>query len=82
MDLEIIRDLFDHGIQAAEILGVDQEFRAQVAATRARLAPLQIGSAGQLQEWLEDWDVTTWSGSRCPKSGMKAHSSATACWER
>ena len=26
-------------------------------ATRARLAPHQIGSAGQLQEWLEDWDM-------------------------
>ncbi len=28
----------------------------QLAATRARLAPLQIGSQGQLQEWLQDWD--------------------------
>ena len=27
------------------------------SATRARLAPLQIGSAGQLQEWLDDWDM-------------------------
>jgi len=26
-------------------------------ATRERLAPLQIGSAGQLQEWLDDWDM-------------------------
>jgi alpha-L-fucosidase 2 len=26
-------------------------------ATRARLAPLQVGSTGQLQEWLEDWDM-------------------------
>ena len=26
-------------------------------AARARLAPLQIGSAGQLQEWLDDWDM-------------------------
>ena len=26
-------------------------------ATRARLAPMQIGRAGQLQEWLEDWDM-------------------------
>jgi alpha-L-fucosidase 2 len=24
---------------------------------RARLAPMQIGKAGQLQEWLEDWDL-------------------------
>ncbi|MEI7731180.1 MAG: glycoside hydrolase family 95 protein [Verrucomicrobiota bacterium] len=57
MDMQIIRDLFSNCIQASEILGLDPEFRAKVAASRARLAPLQIGSAGQLQEWLEDWDM-------------------------
>ena len=36
---------------------MDADFAAQLAATRARLAPLQIGKAGQLQEWLEDWDM-------------------------
>jgi alpha-L-fucosidase 2 len=56
MDLEILRDLFANTIKAAEILGVDADFRKQVAATRDRLAPLQIGSQGQLQEWLQDWD--------------------------
>ncbi|MGA2279522.1 MAG: glycoside hydrolase family 95 protein [Verrucomicrobiota bacterium] len=57
MDLEILRDLFANCIQASEILGGDEKFRKQLAATRARLAPLQIGPAGQLQEWLEDWDT-------------------------
>jgi alpha-L-fucosidase 2 len=57
MDLEILRDLFDHCIAAAQTLGVDADFAAQLAATRARLAPLQIGSQGQLQEWLKDWDA-------------------------
>ncbi|MGD0207217.1 MAG: glycoside hydrolase family 95 protein [Verrucomicrobiota bacterium] len=57
MDLEILRDLFTNCIQASEILGGNEKFRKQLAATRARLAPLQIGSAGQLQEWLEDWDT-------------------------
>jgi alpha-L-fucosidase 2 len=57
MDMEILRDLFANCIQASEILGVDPEFRAQVATARARLAPLQIGQAGQLQEWLQDWDL-------------------------
>jgi alpha-L-fucosidase 2 len=57
MDNQIIRDLFGNCIQAAEILGVDQAFRKQLAAARARLAPNQIGKAGQLQEWLEDWDM-------------------------
>jgi alpha-L-fucosidase 2 len=57
MDSEILRDLFANTKQAAEILGRDPELRKQLEATRARLAPSQIGKAGQLQEWLEDWDM-------------------------
>jgi alpha-L-fucosidase 2 len=58
MDLEILRDLFANTIKAAEILGVDADFQKKLAATRDRLAPLQIGSQGQLQEWLQDWDYS------------------------
>jgi alpha-L-fucosidase 2 len=57
MDMQILRDLFTNCIRAAEILGIDEDFRQQAATTRARLAPNQIGSASQLQEWLEDWDM-------------------------
>jgi len=57
MDMEILRDLFANCINASEILGKDKSFRDQVRAARDRLAPLQIGSAGQLQEWLKDWDL-------------------------
>ena len=57
MDMQILRDLFANTGKAAETLGVDAEFRKQLATTRARLAPNQIGGAGQLQEWLEDWDM-------------------------
>ncbi|MFL6208545.1 MAG: glycosyl hydrolase family 95 catalytic domain-containing protein [Pyrinomonadaceae bacterium] len=57
MDIQIIRDLFTHCIAAAEVLGVDVGLRARWTATRARLAPMQIGGAGQLQEWLADWDM-------------------------
>ena len=56
MDEQILRDLFDACAQASRDFGVDAEFRAQVLAARARLAPMQIGRLGQLQEWLEDWD--------------------------
>ena len=56
MDAQILRDLFAACIQAAEILRIDPELRSQLAATRARLPPNQIGAQGQLQEWLEDWD--------------------------
>ena len=57
MDLQILRDLFTQCIQAAQILGTDEEFRARVSGARARLAPMQVGHAGQLQEWLDDWDL-------------------------
>jgi len=56
MDMLILHDLFAHCIQTAEILGVDEGFRQQLQSVRQRLAPMQIGRYGQLQEWLEDWD--------------------------
>jgi alpha-L-fucosidase 2 len=57
MDSQILRDLFANCISAAEILRVDADFRAACAAARAKLPPDQVGKAGQLQEWLEDWDM-------------------------
>jgi alpha-L-fucosidase 2 len=55
MDLAIIRDLFPHCIEAAEILGVDEDFRGQLAAALKRLPPYQVNRKGHLQEWIEDW---------------------------
>ncbi|MGD0078528.1 MAG: glycoside hydrolase family 95 protein [Sedimentisphaerales bacterium] len=57
MDSQILRDLFTNCINASQILGVDNDFRQQLIVIRGRLAPNQIGSAGQLQEWLYDWDM-------------------------
>ena len=57
MDMQILRDLFANTIQAAEILGADSELRKQLATARGRLAPNQVGKAGQLQEWMDDWDM-------------------------
>lgn len=57
MDSQIISDLFRQCARAAEILGVDANLSARLAEMRQRLAPLQIGEAGQLQEWLDDWDL-------------------------
>jgi alpha-L-fucosidase 2 len=57
MDSQILRDLFDQCVRASSLLGVDAAFRDQCAAKRAKLPPDRIGKAGQLQEWLEDWDM-------------------------
>ena len=56
MDRQILRDLFDRTADAATVLGKDAGFAATLRQTRAALAPDRIGKAGQLQEWLEDWD--------------------------
>jgi len=55
-DQQIVWNLFTRCIEASKALGVDEDFRAKLEATRARLAPPQIGKHGQLQEWLEDFD--------------------------
>ncbi|MEX0331816.1 MAG: glycoside hydrolase N-terminal domain-containing protein [Puniceicoccaceae bacterium] len=57
MDNQLIRALFGYVIEASEILGVDESFRATLEAKRALLPPNMIGKHGQLQEWLEDVDV-------------------------
>jgi alpha-L-fucosidase 2 len=56
MDRQILRDLFDHTVEAGKKLNRDPDFLSRVAAARRRLAPDRIGKSGQLQEWLEDWD--------------------------
>jgi alpha-L-fucosidase 2 len=55
IDMEILNDLFGYVAKASEILGVDEPLREKVLEARKKLGPLQIGSNGQLQEWLEDW---------------------------
>ena len=56
MDHQIIRTLFEHTAQAAEVLGVDADFAALLREKRSRIAPDRIGKHGQLQEWLVDVD--------------------------
>jgi alpha-L-fucosidase 2 len=56
MDNQILFDLFSKTIEAASILGVDADVMGEFQDILARLPPMQIGSFGQLQEWLEDWD--------------------------
>lgn len=56
MDMQILRDLFANCIGSSKILDIDEEFRETLAQTRERLAPMQIGQYGQLQEWLVEWD--------------------------
>jgi alpha-L-fucosidase 2 len=59
MDRQILRDLFDATLQAhAELRDADTAFAEQLRKARERLPADRIGSQGQLQEWLEDWDAS------------------------
>lgn len=56
MDMSITKDVFAQVLAAAKLLDTDAEFCEKILAAQKRLAPLQIGRFGQLQEWLEDID--------------------------
>ncbi|UJH90796.1 hypothetical protein LZ575_18900 [Antarcticibacterium sp. 1MA-6-2] len=56
MDNQLIFDLFSKTARAAEILGDDKEFIAALNNKIKHLPPMHIGSWGQLQEWIKDWD--------------------------
>jgi len=51
---EIVWDLFNNTVQAADTLGVDKEFRDRIATMRDTLFVPGIGSWGQLLEWMAE----------------------------
>lgn len=53
MDNQILRELFSNTIQAAKILGVDDDFSTILSGKRNRLMPTTIGTDGRIMEWLE-----------------------------
>jgi alpha-L-fucosidase 2 len=55
-DRVLVYALLSACIDASTALGIDEKLRAQMAAARDKLPPLQIGKHGQVQEWLEDFD--------------------------
>jgi alpha-L-fucosidase 2 len=56
LDNGLLRDLFNHTVEAGHLLGVDLQFRQQVESACRRLPPDRIGKHGQVEEWLEDFD--------------------------
>jgi alpha-L-fucosidase 2 len=55
-DRVLIEALFRICGEASELLGLDEDFRADLTKAREKLPPFQIGKHGQLQEWLHDFD--------------------------
>jgi len=54
MDQEIIWDVLTNSLEAAAILGIEDEFTRRARATLARLAMPGIGSDGRLMEWTRE----------------------------
>ena len=54
-DNQLLRFLFGACIEASEVLGVNQDFAAELKSKRDRLPPTQIGSDGRIMEWLQEY---------------------------
>lgn len=56
MDNQLVTELWNSVIAAAAILDIDKEFSDRLKERVAQISPMRIGSWGQLQEWMGDWD--------------------------
>ncbi|MBC3918275.1 glycoside hydrolase family 95 protein [Undibacterium sp. CY18W] len=57
MDRQIVRDLFKNTLEAARLLKQQPALIERIARALPQIASDRIGHAGQLQEWLDDWDT-------------------------
>jgi alpha-L-fucosidase 2 len=55
MDQQIIQETFISVLEAADTLGIEDDFTREVQAKRARLAGSRVGSDGRLMEWGEEF---------------------------
>lgn len=51
MDITLIRELFEHMLQASKLLGIDESLAGRIENALGKLPPLQIAPNGLLQEW-------------------------------
>ena len=56
MDNQIITDLYSEVLAAAKVLGNNDPLLSTISDQLKQIPPMQIGSWGQLQEWLDDVD--------------------------
>ena len=70
MDMQMLRDLFNHCIAASEILDMDADFREKLVGMRAKLIPTRISPrTGEIMEWREDWNADKGPASSRPCGG-------------
>ncbi len=56
MDIQIIGGILDIYAETEEILNIDPELGRKAKSVREKMPPLRIGSFGQIQEWIEDFE--------------------------
>ena len=56
MDNQIVTELYTNVLEAAKMLGDNNDLLPIIKAQLNELPPMQIGNWGQLQEWLDDLD--------------------------
>lgn len=56
IDNQILRFFFECCVDIAHILGDESDFAERAAKLASRLPPTKIGSHGQIQEWMEDYE--------------------------
>ena len=56
MDNQIVTDLYSEVLAAAKVLGNNNPLLSTISDQLKQIPPMQIGSWGQLQEWLDDVD--------------------------
>ena len=54
MDNQLVFDMLTKTAAASKILKIDDELVQRIEKTLPRLAPIQIGKHGQIQEWIQD----------------------------
>ncbi len=54
-DQELVKNLFEACIQAAQILGIEEELAEKLREKSARLAPVRIASDGRIMEWIKEY---------------------------
>lgn len=58
MSTQIVYDILTISAKAANVLGVDKAFSENLMHKRSQLAPMRVGSKGQLLEWINDYQET------------------------
>lgn len=56
MDIQLIRDLFEHCLEATALLERDSEFAADVSEALSRLPQTGTTDDGRIREWLRDYE--------------------------